>query len=240
MAYVDRQLDDARREQIEHWLESNPDAAATVAHYQAQNRALGDAFESLLDRPVGPRFRALEQTQASPSRFWQAAAAIALIIGAGGGWAANEFFGANRGGDLVLARDAVVAHRVYEVEVRHPVEVAASEEQHLVGWLSKRLDAPVRAPNLSERGFQLVGGRLLPASTGPAAQFMYENVKGDRLTLYVERNRSGRESAFRFVADRDISAFYWKDGPLAYALIGRTDREQLLGLARATYTQINP
>jgi len=74
----------------------------------------------------------------------------------------------------------------------------------------------------------------------PAAQFMYENEKGDRLTLYVERNRTGGETSFRFVAEDEISAFYWKDGPLAYVLIGRAGREQLLGLARATYNQINP
>jgi len=95
-------------------------------------------------------------------------------------------------------------------------------------------------PDLTAQGFQLVGGRLLPAASGPAAQFMYENADGDRLTLYVERNRSGGETAFRFVAQDEISAFYWKDGPLAYALIGRADREQLLGLANATYQQINP
>ena len=174
------------------------------------------------------------------SRLWQLAAALAFIIGAGGGWGANEYFHAGPSADLALARDAVVAHRVYEVEVRHPVEVAANEEKHLVAWLSKRLDAPVLAPDLSPLGFQLVGGRLLPAASGPAAQFMYENETGDRLTLYVEPNRTGEETAFRFVEQDDIAAFYWKDGPLAYALIGRTEREQLLGLARTTYQQINP
>jgi len=81
---------------------------------------------------------------------------------------------------------------------------------------------------------------MLPAASGPAAQFMYENEKGDRLTLYVERNRAGDETSFRFIEQDEVSAFYWKDGPLAYALIGRTGREQLLGLARATYGQINP
>jgi anti-sigma factor RsiW len=239
-AYVDKQLDDERRMQIDRWLEEHPDEAATLAHYQAQNQALHDAFEPLLGRPAGERFRKLDHERQNTSRIWQMAAALALIVGAGSGWAANEYFRAGPNAELALALDAVVAHRVYEVEVRHPVEVAANEEKHLVAWLSKRLDAPVRAPDLTAQGFQLVGGRLLPAASGPAAQFMYENDKGDRLTLYVERNRTGGETAFRFVAQDEISAFYWKDGPLAYALIGRTGREQLLGLANATYQQINP
>lgn len=239
-AYVDRQLDDERRVQIELWLEDNPEEAAALAHYRAQNQALHDAFEPLLGRPAGERFRNLDRVQPSAARIWQMAAALALIIGAGGGWTANEYFHAGPSAKLTLARDAVAAHRVYEVEVRHAVEVPASEEKHLVAWLSKRLGAPVRAPDLTAQGFQLVGGRLLPAASGPAAQFMYENDKGDRLTLYVERNRTGGETAFRFVAQDEISAFYWKDGPLAYALIGRADREQLLDLANATYQQINP
>jgi len=239
-AYVDRQLDDERRVQIERWLEEHPGEAATVAHYEAQNQALHDAFEPLLARPAGERFRKLDRVRQNTSRIWQMAAVFALVVGASAGWAANEYFGAGANAELALARYAVVAHRVYEVEVRHPVEVAANEEKHLVAWLSKRLDAPVRAPDLTAQGFQLVGGRLLPAASGPAAQFMYENDKGDRLTLYLERNRTGGETAFRFVAQDEISAFYWKDGPLAYALIGRADREQLLGLANATYQQINP
>ncbi len=239
-AYVDKQLDDSRRAQIDNWLEENPEEAATLAHYRAQNRALHDAFEPLLGRPAGGRFQNLDRVRVNTSRVWQIAAVVALVLGAGGGWSANEYFHSGPNAELALARDAVVAHRIYEIEVRHAVEVPAKEEKHLVAWLSKRLEAPVRAPDLSIGGFQLVGGRLLPTESGPAAQFMYENEKGDRLTLYVERNRAGDETSFRFVEEDEVSAFYWKDGPLAYALIGRAAREQLLGLARATYSQINP
>ena len=239
-AYVDKQLDDERRSQIDRWLDEHPQEAATVAHYRAQNQAIHDVFEPLLSRPAGDRFRRFSRTRQDTSRIWQIAAVIALIVGLGGGWVANDFIGAGPNAELTLARDGMLAHRVYEVEVRHAVEVPANEEKHLVAWLSKRLDAQVRAPDLSTRGFQLVGGRLLPAESGRAAQFMYENDNGDRLTLYVERNRTGGETAFRFVAEDEISAFYWKDGPLAYALIGRAGREDLLCLARTTYSQINP
>lgn len=76
------------------------------------------------------------------------------------------------------ARRAALAHAVYAPEVRHPVEVAAVEKAHLAAWLSKRLEAEVRAPDLGGAGFALLGGRLLPgealsgAASLPAAQFM--------------------------------------------------------------------
>ena len=51
-------------------------------------------------------------------------------------------------GRLKQARRAANAHAVYVPEVRHPVEVGADQEAHLVQWLSKRLAVPVRAPAL--------------------------------------------------------------------------------------------
>ena len=69
---------------------------------------------------------------------------------------------------------------------------------------------------------------------------MYEAESGERLTLYVEQNLAGGETAFRFTEYDDVSAFWWKDGPLAYVLIGRGERDRLLTLARATYQELNP
>lgn len=127
---------------------------------------------------------------------------------------------------------AAVAHAVYTPEVRHPVEVGSDQETHLAARLSKRLGGI---------GFNLVGGRLLPGENGPAAQFMYQNTTGLRLTLYV---RSGlfknRETAFRYAQEGNVGVFYWADGPLGYALSGELDRERLLEAANIAYHGINP
>ena len=92
----------------------------------------------------------------------------------------------------------------------------------------------MKAPDMAKAGFALVGGRLLPDRGRPAAQFMYENREGRRVTLYV-RSDDGSDTAFKFAAEDGISAFYWIDGSLAYALIGNTSRESLLELARIAY-----
>jgi anti-sigma factor RsiW len=62
--------------------------------------------------------------------------------------------------------------------------------------LSKRLGRQLVVPDLAVAGFRLMGGRLLPAEDGPAAQFMYENANRDRLTLYL-RAGVGDETAFQ-------------------------------------------
>ena len=137
-----------------------------------------------------------------------------------------------------VVREAAMAYAVYTPEVRHPVEVPGDEEQHLVGWLTKRLGAPVRAPHLDELGFRLVGGRLLAGDDGPGALLMYENSGGQRIVLYLCRNdNKGQSTAFRFAEHDRISVFYWLDGAFAFALAGEIDRGGLLGLAQAVYRQ---
>jgi len=64
------------------------------------------------------------------------------------------------------------------------------------------LGVTIRAPMLESLGFQLLGGRLLPADGQPAAQFMYQD-------LYARRRLGGnRETAFRFAEQDGIGAFY--------------------------------
>lgn len=104
------------------------------------------------------------------------------------------------------ARRAAVAHVVYSPEVRHPVEVAADQEAHLVAWLSKRLGTPLKIPRLDGLGFALVGGRLLPGGQGPVAQFMYQDGQGQRLTLYVRTNRAEPGNGVPFRAGRQCPA----------------------------------
>src|SRR5262249_45771313 len=139
------------------------------------------------------------------------------------------------------ARRAAIAHVVYSPEVRHPVEVGADQEAHLVAWLSKRLGTPLKVPGLGSLGYTLVGGRLLPGERGPVAQFMYQDGKGQRLTLSVRANPDeSRETAFRFAQASSIGVFYWLDYKLGYALSGEIEKGELLRVANAIYKQLNP
>ena len=98
-----------------------------------------------------------------------------------------------------------------------------------------------KTPHLAPQGYTLVGGRLLPGERGPAAQFMYQDVKGQRLTLYVRiNNEVHAQTAFRFAQEKGVGVFYWLDGRIGYALSGDTDRSELLRVADAVYQQLNP
>ena len=136
---------------------------------------------------------------------------------------------------------AARAHAVYVTEVRHPVEVDASQQEHLVAWLSKRLGTTLRVPVLAEEGYSLLGGRLLPGPDGAVAQFMYQDSSGSRLTLYVShRAKVESPTAFRFAQQGKVSVFYWIDRDFGYALSGDIDRPQLARVANVVYRQIEP
>jgi len=234
---------ESERAAIEAQLAARPHDAARVSAYRAQNDALHRAFDAVLDEPHSLRVGTARR--ATPASWrWGAALAATFVGGAVLGALLHAGVAGQRAGATAIARQAVLAHAAYLPEVRHPVEVDASDEQHLVAWLSKRLDTPVRAPSLASAGYQLLGGRLLPpageAGELPVALFMYESAQGKRLSLLVRREPSGSATAFRFAQQGATNVFYWIDGPLGYALAGEVARDELSAVAQIIYRQLNP
>jgi anti-sigma factor RsiW len=176
-----------------------------------------------------------------PAALRYAAVAAWFALGGVAGWYLHAYDAAKSADAVAFARQAAIAHVVYSPEVRHPVEVGADQEAHLVGWLSKRLGASLKVPQLAAIGYQLVGGRLLPGNQGPVAQFMFQDGNGQRLTLYVRSRASdSKETAFRYAQERGVSVFYWLDGRFGYALSGEIDKTELLRVAKVVYQQLNP
>jgi len=240
-AYLDGEVDQSRRAELESYLSSHEDEAQRLAEYRRNDDALRSRFAPVLDEPIPKRLTEIQRPRGA--KLWRYAAMFGwLLIGGIIGWHLH----AVRRSDPALdapawAKRAVAAHVVYSPEVRHPVEVGADQEAHLGAWLSKRLGMQLKIPHLDALGFALVGGRLLPGDQGPVAQFMYQDSQGQRLTLYVRVNREHyKETAFRFAQEGGIRVFYWVDRGLGYALSGEVGKEDLLRIATAVYQHLNP
>jgi len=251
-AYVDGLLPLARQAEIETWLTARPEEAARVNAYRSQNLALRQLFDPVLDEEV-PHSIGLPAQRA----WWRgaagrcAAAVLIALLGGMAGWSlrGNAMPEGAAQLDRVqlakmepaagLARQAAIAHAVYSPELRHPVEVGAEQEGHLVAWLSKRLGKPVHPPHLGKLGYDLIGGRLLPGESGPVAQFMYQDTAGKRLTLYVSTEQgAAADTGFRFAQEGKVGVFYWIDGDFGYALSAGASRGELAALATAVYAQL--
>ncbi|MDR7305178.1 anti-sigma factor [Rhodoferax saidenbachensis] len=258
-ALVDGRLDVAQRIAIEALLVQDPEAQASVARWRQQRTLLQGLHAELLHEAPPTHLTqaalgAVGDPRANAAWRWGGLAASILLsftVGwfAHGQWRTTEQLAQQtpRKPTADFVRQASLAHAVYAPEVRHPVEVGSAEQEHLVKWLSKRLGRPLKVPDLTGQGYELVGGRLLPGDAGVTAvraQFMFQNTAGERLTLYlgaVQGDGAGvntQESAFRFANEGTISSFYWVDQGFGYALTGPVPRDRLMQLAQTVYQQL--
>jgi anti-sigma factor RsiW len=241
-AMADGRLAPERQAEVEAYLADQPAAAARVGFYGRLNAGLHELYDPLLHEPVPHRL-----TVRPPTRNWlavaraAAAAIVLLAVGGTSGWLwrdhiANEYEQPAH----ALADLAAYAHVVYAAEIQHPTEVPGSEKDQLQTWLSNRLRHPVQVPQLTAVGYTFMGGRLLPSDHDVAAQLMYQNVNGNRVSLYFKPARDQRDAAFQYVVDDGVSVFYWHDSNFAYGLASELPREQLLKICNEVYQQLNP
>ena len=235
-AYVDNELPAERRGDVEAWLSAHPDEAARVQSWRAMAEALHARYDSVADEAVPKRLE-IERLVQQPRRWMYGAIAATLaafIVGGGTGWVARGAAAAPSAFQNFTV-DALDAHRLYVVEVRHPVEVPGSEITHLQQWLTKRCGWDVRAPELA--GLKLVGGRLLPGPTGPASFLMYESASGERFTIYTAKSEA-EATQMRYAAQGSESALFWADRGVGYVVSGGSDRGRLTQIAQAVYDQM--
>ena len=245
-AYVDNALNLVRRSEVEKFLSKNPMINNELKEYKLFNKAFKHLYDPVLEEKIPQRLLQVDQPQAKRRRIGLAQAAslfIAITTGIVIGWfARDEGYLSNltHSQTMVMVKDAFSFHAVYTPEVRHPVEVPSKQKAHLAKWLSKRLKTNVRVPNLSAEGFELLGGRLLTTGDEPAAQFMYQNGDGDRVTLFSRhRLRSEETSAFRYASKGSINGFYWTDGELSFVLIADIGKDRVSRLAHIVYEDMN-
>jgi anti-sigma factor RsiW len=244
---IDGELPGEERMAYDAWLEANPEMKAKSARYIADRAAMRAAFAGVMDEPVPARLRQAVFGEASAkatawrSRWWlSAAAALVLAVGGLGGYVAGmDGIGRGHDSDDQLAEQAIAAHVIYAAEKRHAVEVAASDKDHLQTWLSNRVGLKLVAPDLAAEGFELVGGRLLPAGNqGKAAMLLYEDAKGERISLFVTADSSATSKGTYAAEAGGPEAVYWLDKGYACAVVGSLPPDRLSDVAKSAYGQL--
>jgi anti-sigma factor RsiW len=236
-AYVDNELPAERRGDVEAWLATHPACNERVRSWREMAELLHARYDQVADEAVPKRLE-IERLVSRPRKWMYGAIAATLLAFIGGGGAGWLVRGVTSSPSAFqnLTVDALDAHRLYVVEVRHPVEVPGSERAHLQTWLSKRCGWEVRAPELDATGLKLVGGRLLPGPAGPASFLMYESASGERYTLYTSRAKTGT-AQMRYTAAENSGAMYWSEDDVGYVLSGPSDKDRLNQVARMVYDQ---
>jgi anti-sigma factor RsiW len=224
-AFIDGQLEAARRIEVEDYLARHPDVAAQVMADLRVRDMLQLAFT---DAPARPSLRLLEAARRLERSFaWRRiglpvhqAAAIAFLIGLG--WVAHD-------------RTGVFEISDTEAAPRPPAFVVDAQHAHETAQLRARMVSQVATPVyhtaeiLKETGITLPA---LPASWRVADLQVFPSHEGHSIEVSLEAPSLGRMSLFAAQAPASGTTaptlarssanptVYWQSGSLAYALTG--------------------
>jgi anti-sigma factor RsiW len=162
------------------------------------------------------------------------AASIVVMVSAGtAGWLALDHLTAPHDALVNLTRQA--AEAPLRPAAATQASTTAAGEHKVVAWLAAQPgDAPTTVPDLEALGFRLSGERLVTTSDGrPAAQLLYSDETGQRVTLTMRSGGKAGQTSFTFARDGDAARFFWQDAHLAYSLTAAMSQEKLLEIAEA-------
>lgn len=228
LAYADGLLDPARRAEVEALLRRDPEAAARVADYVAQNQAIRAAYGSIAAEPVPPRLLAVLERSASSAPLWRRPlrlAAFAASLAAAGflGWMAN----APGGGRAAQPSDALVEASFALHGEWSPRPEAAVGDAGAPLLLPKPLAAEegelalrLPLPDLTTLGLQLLGLRATESRGLAGVQLIYGDGRGERVSLFLVPAAGGGAPAETRRSQGEAELVYWRDGPIAFALVG--------------------
>lgn len=233
-AYVDNQLDAARRPFVDLYLAEHPDEAKRVAFYQRQRAILRSLVASPDARPIPPYLHVdrIVERLGIQRMHWRLAAAIVLGIGLGGigGWYVHSSVGSDPTGQAIalLEQEALATHAVYFNDRRQPLGASVPEREHLKQWLSDGSHPAIAPPDLAAIGYQLLGARLLATERGsPAALFVYEDAGRHRLLVVIHPMPPELRAPRFEMAQGKTNGCGWIENGMGYAVVAALPDEDL-------------
>jgi anti-sigma factor RsiW len=138
--------------------------------------------------------------------------------------AASAVFGAVISGSVLKTIDSVgqndaIASEVVAGHIRgllapQPFDVASSDRHTVKPWFTSRLPESPQVPDLSARGFALLGGRVDVIGDSPVATIVYKHAAH---TVSLTTLRAGRTVPEQTIAGYNVRS--WSDGNFTYVAV---------------------
>lgn len=246
LAYVDGQLDVARRVAVEAYLQENPELAARVMQDMRQR----DEIRLFLMEDTPPYAETepaaavipLPAPKPRPPRAHptlRAAAAAVLFIGIG--WSAHELFGdiladpaAAAHAVPAFASEAAEAYRKAEAPGTALASRPPEEVPHLARLASQPSGTTLAIPTFP-RELRPLATRIIPWDGRAAVQVDYTTRESRRVTLFAAEDPRFAVSALEVASIEGVSVAYWRQGHHVYALSGDIPFADLLSYAESAH-----
>jgi anti-sigma factor RsiW len=126
--------------------------------------------------------------------------------------------------DQVVVSDVVSAH-LRSLEGNHLTDVQTGDQQGVKPWLGNRLRAAPPVPDLTARGFSLVGGRIDYVLGKPVAAIVYRR-SGHLINLFVAQGAEA-ERAARVATMQGVNVDLWSEKGLNLCAVGDVSVDEL-------------
>lgn len=224
-AYLDGQLELWRTAEVRALLEASPAVAARLSGWRRDAEGLRAALAGIETWTPNPSLDPAVIRRRMRTRSFQTAArsvCVSLALGAAvltGWWARGAYIGPPR-----PMQEALDAYRAFAASAYPGLERTAGQGS-LRLWLAGALGLahPLALPDLSARGFQLAGARLLATHDGLAALVLYEAGNGQRIGYYLSPARHFISGTRGWSMEDGLSVRYWYRSGYGYALVGRAN-----------------
>jgi len=138
--------------------------------------------------------------------------------------------------------DQLVLNEIVDSHIRslignHEVDVASSDQHTVRPWFEGKIDFAPPVPDLSGRGFEIVGGRLDYINGHAAAALVYR-IRKHYISLFIwPSGAAGKEvEGVRLEsrrAQRGYQNVQWKSGSMTYWAISEISADELRDFAKA-------
>jgi anti-sigma factor RsiW len=224
LAYVDDQLDPARRIKVEEHLARDPEAAVRVMADLKDRDTLRLIHAALLPRPSEKLFEAARRLERALA--WQAfglklrrIAAVAALIGFG--WVAHGQVGLGVTDSEAspkpptFVEDALHSHETGLLRARmvSQPEVDAYDPAEMLA------ETGIRLPNLPD-DWQVRDAQVFPSRDGHSIEIAIDAGDLGRLSLFAAHVPVFNVIDPTIARSGEVKTAYWQTGQLAYALTG--------------------
>jgi anti-sigma factor RsiW len=226
-AYCDGELDPVAASEFERRLEADESLKARYSRLMSLRRAVRALPLAEVPSDLQARIQArLKAETGQPNterpnnvtvlrrRNWsfQALAASAVLgaVISGSVMKTIDHFGQS---DAIASE--VVAGHIRGLLAPQPFDIASSDRHTVKPWFTSRLPESPQVPDLSARGFVLLGGRVDVIGNRPVATIVYKHAAH---TVSLTTLRAGQAVPDQTIAGYNVRS--WSDGNFTYVAVG--------------------
>jgi anti-sigma factor RsiW len=246
LAYLDDELDVAESLRIQKHLAECGDCRQAQDEQLVLRSALRDPalyahpsadFSKRIEAAV--RLAAKEEARSQrPSWFewfrpgafrWVPAAAVLAVVATIG---VLLVMNRSRSSHDQLIASAVLAGHIRSLQAEHLIDVPSSDRHTVKPWFQGKLDFSPPVPDLSELGWNLIGGRLDYVDGQPVAVIVYRR-KLHNINVFVWPNHGSADGRIKQEDAQGYQIFHWNGAEMTYWVVSDLNSAELLDLAHA-------